>query len=116
MKLHALAVTVAVVAWLSDTNAARGQGIEWESSIREAQLTYQTLAEHGLRPALIYDAEGFADIAGGARRGATYLDNLNLQLTFDMRRLVGWPARRCFSTGWESTEGTRAGLPGTPRA
>ena len=59
----------------------------------------QGLAERGVRPALIYDAEGFVDMAGGARRGATYLDNLNLQLTLDMRRLVGWPGATVFLYG-----------------
>ena len=79
------------VALLSDATGACGQGVGWES--------YQTLAERGVRPALIYDAEGFADMAGGARRGATYLDNLNLQLTFDMGRLVGWPGATVFLYG-----------------
>lgn len=99
MKLYGLAATAALVALLSDATGARGQGVGWESSIREVQSTYQTLAERGVRPALIYDAEGFADMAGGARRGATYLDNLNLQLTFDMRRLVGWPGATVFLYG-----------------
>ena len=88
MNLYVLAATVAVVALLSDATGACGQGIGWES--------YKTLVESGVRPALIYDAEGFADMAGGARRGATYLDNLNLQLTLDMRHLVGWPGATVF--------------------
>lgn len=99
MKLCVLTATIAVVAWLSDATGARGQGVGWESSIREVQSTYQTLAERGVRPALIYDAESFANMAGGARRGATYLDNLNLQLTLDMRRLVGWPGATVFLYG-----------------
>jgi len=99
MKLGVVVATVAVVALLSNATGARGQGVGWESSIREVQSTYQTLAERGVRPALIYDAEGFADLAGGARRGATYLDNLNLQLTLDLRRLVGWPGATIFLYG-----------------
>jgi len=99
MKLYVLTATVAVVAWLSDATGAHGQGVGWESSIREVKSTYQSLAERGVRPALLYDAEGFADMAGGARRGATYLDNLNLQLTFDLRRLVGWPGATVFLYG-----------------
>ena len=99
MKLYVLAATVAVIALLSDATGARGQGAGWESSIREVQPAHQTLAERGVRPALVYDAEGFVDMAGGARRGATYLDNLSLQLTLDMRRLASWPGATVFLYG-----------------
>ena len=88
---RSLVQLVLSVALLSAATGACGQGVGWES--------YQTLAERGVRPALIYDAEGFADMAGGARRGATYLDNLNLQLTFDLRRLAGWPGATVFLHG-----------------
>ncbi len=98
MKLYVVA-SVVTVAFLSDALAACAQRGEWTSSIREVQSAYQTLAERGVRPALIYDAEVFADVAGGARRGATYLDNLSLQLTFDTRRLVGWPGATVFLYG-----------------
>jgi len=57
---------------------------------------YQILVEHGVRPALIYDAEGFADVSGGMRRGATYLDNVSFQLSLDMARLIGWPGATMF--------------------
>jgi len=59
----------------------------------------QTLAEHGVRPALIYDAEGFTDMSGGVRRGATYLGNLNFQLTLDLERLVSWRGATIFLYG-----------------
>jgi porin len=52
-----------------------------------------------VQPALIYEAEGVADVAGGARRGATYLGNLNLQLTFDLARLAGWRDTTVFLSG-----------------
>jgi porin len=99
IELYALVATAAVGAMLSDATGARGQGVGWESPIREVQSTYSALAERGVRAGLIYDAEGFADLAGGARRGATYLDNLNFQLTLDMRRLVGWPGATIFLYG-----------------
>jgi len=98
LRVHVAAAVVAV-ACLSDPLGALAQGGEWESSIREVRSAYQTLAERGVRPALIYDAEVFADLAGGARRGATYLDNLSLQLTLDTRRLVGWPGATVFLNG-----------------
>jgi len=45
---------------------------------------------------LIYDAEGFADMSGGMRRGATYLDNVSFQLWLDMTRLIGWSGATMF--------------------
>jgi len=35
------------------------------------------------QPSLVYDGTAFDDIAGGVRRGTTYLGTLRLQLTFD---------------------------------
>jgi porin len=78
---------------------AAGQGAATESSLHRAQDIYQNLVDHGVRPALVYDGEGFADVSGGARRGATYLGNLNLPLTLDMERLVGWRGATIFLEG-----------------
>ncbi|HMC22940.1 MAG TPA: carbohydrate porin [Thermoanaerobaculia bacterium] len=36
-----------------------------------------------VQPSLVYDGASFDDIAGGVRRGSTYLGTLRLQLTFD---------------------------------
>lgn len=94
-----LGAAVAVVALLAYATQARSQDATWKSAIREVQSAYQRLAELGVRPALIYDAESFVDIAGGAQRRATYLDNLNLQLTLEMRRLTGWPGATIFLYG-----------------
>ena len=99
MKRYVLTATAVVVVWLSAATDAHGQGVGWESSVREVRSTYQALVERGVRPALIYDVEGFVDMAGGARRGATHLDNLSLQLTLDLRRLVGWPGATVFLYG-----------------
>ena len=104
MKPEVAAASLGIAALLSGAAGARGQGATGfmsqgtsgsmsqgaSGSISEVQGVYEILAEHGVRPALIYDAEGFADLSGGARRGATYLGNLNLLLTLDMERLVGW--------------------------
>jgi porin len=53
----------------------------------------------GIQHSLIYEAEGFADLSGGVRRGATYHGNLNLQLTFDLARLAGWSDTTVFLSG-----------------
>jgi porin len=47
----------------------------------------------------VYDGEGLANAAGGARTGAAYLGNLRLQLTFDAERLLGWPGATFFLQG-----------------
>jgi len=92
-----VAVAVAVVALLSNATGACGEGAGGVAG--EVQTIYQTLIEHGVRPALVYDAEGVAGLSGGARRDATYLDNLNLQLTLDMERVVGWRGATIFLYG-----------------
>src|SRR3954463_12507175 len=68
LKRQVVAASLGVAALLSGAAGARGQGAGRPTSA--VQPAYQTLVEHGFRPALIYDAEGFADLSGGARRGA----------------------------------------------
>jgi porin len=46
-----------------------------------------------------YDGEAVSDMSGGLRRGATYLGILNLHLTVDAQRLVGWPGATVFLYG-----------------
>ncbi|TMB63403.1 MAG: hypothetical protein E6J51_10740 [Chloroflexi bacterium] len=46
-----------------------------------------------------YDGEGFSDLSGGQRRGATYLGNVNLELTLDAQRLIGWSGLTVFLYG-----------------
>jgi porin len=91
------AASLGVAALLSGAAGARGQGASVSTS--EAPPVYQILTDHGVRPALTYDAEGFADLSGGARRGATSLGNLNLLLTLDMERLVSWHGATVFLDG-----------------
>jgi porin len=52
-----------------------------------------------IRPALVYDGAAFADVAGGVRRGTTYLGTLRLQLTLDGLRLAGVPGMTLFVEG-----------------
>ena len=57
------------------------------------------LSNRGVQFAIRYDGEGFVDLSGGLRRGATYLANVNLQLTVDAQRLIGWPGATAFVYG-----------------
>jgi porin len=99
LKRYVVAGSVAIVVLLSLATGARGQGASGPAWIREVPALYQALAERGVRPALVYEAEGFTDISGGVRRGAKYLDNLSFQLSLDMKRLVGWPGATIFLDG-----------------
>lgn len=97
MKLQVIAASLGVTALLAGTVRAQDEGAC--SPAGEGRSVYQTLAEHAVRPAITYDAEGFADLSGGARRGATALGNLNLLLTLDMERLVSWRGATLFLDG-----------------
>ena len=110
MKLQVVAAALGVAALLSGAAGARGQGAGDPTSA--VQPVYPTLVEHGVRPALVYDAEGFADLSGGARRGATYLGNLNLLLTLDMERLVNWRGATVFLDGLAIHGGRPSGFAG----
>lgn len=96
VKLHAVVV---VMVLLSATVPARGQDVRTASAVEDVRSLYKALVDHGVGPALIYEGEAFVDIAGGARRGAGYLDNLHLQLTLDLQRLVGWAGATVFLYG-----------------
>jgi len=73
------------------------------SSLRQPVETWDRLrtqlSDRGVQFGIRYDGEGFADISGGMRRGGTYLGNLNLQLTLDAQRLIGWPGVTLFLYG-----------------
>jgi len=69
-------------------------------------------AAQTLRFGFAYDGEGFADVAGGLRRGATYHDFLNVQLTVDADRLVGWPGATVFLYGLGTHGGKPSGFAG----
>src|SRR6266550_7672990 len=64
-------------------------------SIRAADHTGQP----SVVPAIVYDGAAFADLAGGLRRGTTYLGTLRFQLTADGSRLAGVPGMTLFVAG-----------------
>jgi porin len=110
LRLQVVVVALGVAASLSEAAGASGQ--EAGGATSAPQPAYQTLVDHGVRPAFVYDGEGFADLSGGARRGATYLGNLNLLLTFDMERLAGWRGATVFLDGLSIHGGRPSGLAG----
>jgi porin len=59
----------------------------------------QQLFDRGIQPALVYDGAAFGDLAGGVRRGTTYLGTLRLELTLDGSRLAGFPGITLFVEG-----------------
>jgi porin len=79
--------------------SARPQTSPWNQVSEAWDRLRNQLSDHGVEFSIRYDGEGFADMSGGLRRGGTYLGNLNLQLTLDAQRLVGWPGATVFLYG-----------------
>src|SRR2546426_486550 len=71
----------------------------WDPFAQEWDKLQKHLANRGMQLGIRYDGEVGSDLSGGRRRGTTYLDNVNLQLTVDAQRLVGWPGATVFVYG-----------------
>ena len=56
-----------------------------------------TLSAAGVKPVLTYEGGPAANLSGGETRGATYTNNLLVQLTFDGNRLIGVPGLSAYS-------------------
>ena len=59
----------------------------------------QQLVDRGIQTVVVYDGAAFDDLAGGVRRGTTYLGTPRLQLTLDGLRLAGFPGMTLFVEG-----------------
>ena len=57
------------------------------------------LLSHGVSFQAFYTGEAMGTISGGIRTKATYLHDLDLKLTVDGQRLIGWPAASLFVYG-----------------
>ena len=57
------------------------------------------LLNHGVSFQAVYTGEAVGTILGGIRTKATYLDDLDLKLTVDGQRLIGWPGASLFVYG-----------------
>jgi porin len=81
--------------------AASGQpaASPWSRISNAWDAIHKQLDMSGIQPGIRYDGEMFINASGGLRRGTTYLGNLNLQLTVDAQRLVGWPGATLFLYG-----------------
>jgi carbohydrate-selective porin OprB len=71
----------------------------WDPSTQAWDSLQKQLDKRGIRLGIRYGGEIFSDMSGGLRRGATYLGNVNLQLTLDAQRLIGWPGATVFLYG-----------------
>jgi porin len=84
---------------LPNRTSAQPQTSPWNQLSEAWDRLRNQLSNYGVEFGIRYDGEGFADMSGGLRRGGTYLGNLNLQLTLDAQRLVGWPDATVFLYG-----------------
>jgi porin len=66
------------------------------------------LEQKGITPSIIYEGDVFSNVAGGARRGSTYVGNLYLELALDGQRLINAQGLTAFISGL----GTHGGQPG----
>lgn len=57
------------------------------------------LGPQGITPSIMFDGSVASNLAGGARRGATYVGNVHFQLALDGGRLLGWPGVAGFVDG-----------------
>jgi porin len=65
----------------------------------EWQGLKQNWRQEGLDFRANYTGAVVGNLSGGVQRGTTYLDNIDLQLTVDAERLVGWPGATLFLYG-----------------
>ena len=76
-----------------------GKSIPQAMDILPKLLTSENMAS--------YEADAVVNVRGGARRGSTYLDVTNVQLTFDLARIARWSG----ATAYLSTQRTHGGMP-----
>jgi porin len=81
---------VAILIVVSATRTAHA--LEWQDLNR-------SLREQGLDVHLVYTGAVFGVLSGGVSRSARYLDTIDLQLTADAGRLVGWPGATLYLDG-----------------
>lgn len=67
----------------------------------------KTLESHGVAFGFDYTGEVMGVVAGGLHRRAVYLDNIDLTLTLELERLLGWKGASAFLYGL----GDRGGSP-----
>ncbi|MGE5145933.1 MAG: carbohydrate porin [Candidatus Eiseniibacteriota bacterium] len=70
------------------------------------------LKDHGITPSLQYQGDGAVNAVGGARRGGTYLGDLQLQLQIDGGPLIGVPGLTLYLNGLDIHGGQASGFVG----
>ena len=95
----AAALSAATVEKARAQADAQAQSAPWDRYLQPWDKLQKQLDDRGIQLGIRYDGAGFANATGGLRRGATYLGNLNLQLTADAERLAGWPGATVFVYG-----------------
>jgi porin len=91
--------SVSATAPASGGVSGQPQASPWDSLTQSWDTLQKQLDNRGIQLGIRYDGEIFTNTSGGLRRGVTYLGNLNLQLTLDTQRLVGWPGATVFLYG-----------------
>jgi porin len=76
------------IAGTPDLNADKLSG-DWDGARTR-------MAERGIVWEIVYKGDALADVSGGLRRGAKYMDNLDVKVEADMEKLFAWPGTTLF--------------------
>lgn len=101
MRVPAFCLSFLVVG-LSTLSWAEGpwQGVWYRDFLTGTwHGTRPRLVDKGIKLEGIYTGELFANLSGGLRRKAVYLDNVDLTLTLDAEKLLGWKGASVFFYG-----------------
>jgi porin len=97
---------VLVFLWVSTPSAALGAADTFFQRLWQRETLSSDwrgvrtrLVDAGIHPELIHTNEIVANLTGGHRRKAVYLNNIDLTLTFDMGQLVDWEGASIFVYG-----------------
>ncbi len=117
-----LALTLSPTPSLADTGGEPGQRkvrrplLDWEA-LTDTWFGGRTwLSDHGLEVEVNYTGEVFGVALGGLRTGATYLGNIDLVMTIDWEKLVGWPGATLNLYGLANHGGSPSGYVGDIQA
>jgi porin len=105
LRIAAAALVVALTAPAGAAGAQESDGTQQTvaGTIGAAATDWQKLRDRwfdrGFDVHATYTGAVFWTLSGGVQRGASYLDNIDLQLTLDGERLVGWPGATLFLYG-----------------
>ena len=110
------AATIAVHLLLIGATNAPGQRVDSAQAQAlapgDSSAPPRLIHTESIQLSVMYAADYLANVSGGVRRGSTYLDNLDVHLSLDLDRLVGWRGATAFAYGLANQGGSPSELVG----